>query len=59
MKNNNLFLDIKKHRLNLIYMQGCQLSQIIRATPDFEPYLPVSRLMSGISRIIAEVCYFL
>ena len=39
-------------------LQGCQLSRIIRETPDFEPYLPVSRLMSGISRIIAEVAIY-
>ena len=30
----------------------CQLSRIIRETPDFGPYLPVSRLESKISRII-------
>ena len=41
-----------------IKTQGCQLSQIIQETPDFELYLPVFRLMSGISRIIVEVCYF-
>ena len=40
-------------------LQYCQLSRIIRETPDFEPFLPVSRLESEISRIIAEVCYFL
>ena len=28
-------------------------------TPDFEPFLPVSRLESEISCIIAEVCNFL
>ncbi|CAH3150664.1 unnamed protein product, partial [Porites evermanni] len=39
--------------------QGCQLSQIIRETPDFKPFLPVSRLESEISRIIAEACHFL
>ena len=39
--------------------QCCQLSGIIRETPDFEPFLPVSRLESEISRIVAEVCYFL
>ena len=38
--------------------QGCQLSRIIRET-DFEPFIPVSRLESEISRIIAEVCHFL
>ena len=35
-------------------MQGCQLSRIIRETPDFEPFLPVSRLES---EMIAEVCH--
>ena len=35
--------------------QCCQLSQIIQETPDFVPYLPVSRLESDISWIIAEV----
>ena len=39
--------------------QGCQLSQIIRETPDFGPYLPDSRLESEISRIITEDCHFL
>ena len=29
--------------------------RIIRETPDFGPYSPVSRLESGISRIIAKV----
>ena len=42
-----------------IPVQGCQLSQIIPETPDFELFLPVSRLESEISRIIAEVCHFL
>ena len=42
-----------------IPVQGCQLSRIIQETPDFEPFLPVSRLESEISRIIAEVCHFL
>ena len=42
-----------------LLQQGCQLSQIIRETPDFKPFLPVSRLESEISRIIAEVCHFL
>ena len=40
-------------------MQCCQLSQMIWETPDFEPFLPVSKLESEISRIIAEVCNFL
>ena len=39
-------------------LQYCQLSQIIRETPDFRPYLPVSRLESEISWI-TEVCHFL
>ena len=39
--------------------QGCQLSKIIRETPDFEPFLSVSRLESQISRIIVEVFHFL
>ena len=42
-----------------IPVQDCQLSRIIRKTPDFELFLPVSRLESEISRIIAEVCHFL
>ena len=41
------------------HYQGCQLSRITRETPDFEPFLPVSRIESEISRIIAEVCNFL
>ena len=40
-------------------LQGCQLSQIIRETPDFEPFFPVSRLESEISRINAKVFHFL
>ena len=40
--------------------QCCKLSRIIWETPDFEPYyLPLSRLESEISRIIAKVCHFL
>ena len=35
---------------NLNGRQGCQLSRIIRESPDFEPYLPVSRFMSVMSR---------
>ena len=42
-----------------IATQGCQLSRIIRETPHFKPFLPVSRLESEISRIITEVCHFL
>ena len=38
--------------------QSCQLSRIIQETPDFGPYLPVSRLESDISRIIAKVAIF-
>ena len=43
----------------IIYTQCCQLSQIIQETPDFEPFLHVSRLESEISWIIAEVYNFL
>ena len=32
-----------------------QLSRIIRKTPDFGPYLPVSRWESNISRIIVKI----
>ena len=35
---------------NSLAYQGCQLSRIIQETPDFEPFLPVSRLESEISR---------
>ena len=35
--------------------QCCQLSRIIKVTPDFGPYLPVSKLESDISQIIAQV----
>ena len=34
-------------------------SRIILETPDFKPFLLVSRLESEISRIIAKVCHFL
>ena len=34
-------------------LQGCQLSWIIWESQDFEPYLPVSRFMSVISRFWA------
>ena len=47
------------YSLKMNILQCCQLSQIIRETPDFEPFLPVSRLESEICRIVAEVCYFL
>ena len=39
--------------------QCCHLSQIIRESPDFGPYFPVSRLESEISWKISEVCHFL
>ena len=43
-------------RSDLSYeMQCCQLSRIIRETPDFGLYLPVFRLESDISRIIGKV----
>ena len=45
--------------LDVCNVQCCQLSRIIQETPDFEPFLAVSRLESEISRIVAEVCYFL
>ena len=39
--------------------QCCQLPRIILETPDFGPYLPVSRYKEyEIGRIIAEVCNF-
>ena len=38
--------------------QCCQLSRIIRETPDLGLYLLVSRLEFEICRIIAEVCHF-
>ena len=37
--------------------QCCQFSWIIRDAPDFEPLLPVSRLESEISRIIAKFAF--
>ena len=40
-------------------LQGCQLSRIIRETPDFKLFLPVSRLESDISQIISKVCQIL
>ena len=43
----------------VLKLQCCQLSRIIWETPDFEPFLQVSRLESEISLIIAKVCYFL
>ena len=43
----------------IIHWQCCQLSQIIRETPDFELFLPVSRLESEISQIITQVFHFL
>ena len=49
----------QKVRYHAESMQCCQLSRIIRETPDFETLLPVSRLESEISRVIAEVCNFL
>ena len=51
--------------------QVCQLSRIIWESPDFEPYLPVSRFLSAdfelyfsrfmsvISWIIDEFCYLI
>ena len=40
------------------HSQCCQLSWMIRETPDFGLYLPVSRLQYEISQIIATVCHF-
>ena len=37
--------------------QCSQLSRIIQETPDFGPYLPVSRLEYEISRILTDVCH--
>ena len=42
-------------KIALLAASCCQLSQITRKTPDFGPYLPVSRLESDISWIIAKV----
>ena len=47
--------DVKE---TVCVIQCCQLSQIIQETPDFGPYLLVSRLELKISWIIAEVCHF-
>ena len=38
-----------------LYQQCCQFSQIIWETPDFGPYLPVSRLESDISWISTKL----
>ena len=39
----------------LTVMQCCHLSRIIQEPPDFGPYLPVSRLESDLSWMIAKV----
>ena len=49
----------KEVALQVILLQFCQLPWIIRETPDFGPYLPVSTLESEISWIITKVCHFL
>jgi len=36
---------------------GRQLFRVIQETPEFEAYLPVSRLESEISLIIDKVCH--
>ena len=54
-----MIFSINGDNRRLATLQGCQLSRIIRETPDFEPFLPVSRLESEISRIIAEARHFL
>ena len=43
------------HVKSLWIFQCCQISRIIQETPDFGPYLPVSRLESDISWIIAKI----
>ena len=43
------------HVMSLWIFQCCQLSRMICETPDLGPYLPVSRLESDISRIIAKI----
>ena len=56
---------IKEARFPFHFLSGeerhqcCQFSRIIQETPYFEPFLPVSRLESEISRTVAEVRYFL
>ena len=51
-------LGLKGLRM-VVTMQCCQLSRMIRETPDFRPYLPASRLKYEISRIIAiEVVFY-
>ena len=51
--------DLKPGSKFTCQFQCCQLSRIIRQTPDFEPYLLVSRLEPETSRIILKVCHFL
>ena len=41
-----------------VQYQGCQLYRLIRETPDFAPFIPVSRVESEFSQIIAEVSHF-
>ena len=53
------FHEIALYKTVIKSMQFCQLSRIIRETPDFEPYLPVSRLEAEISRIITKVCHLI
>ena len=43
------------HRHMVTKTSAVNSTEIIRETPDFELYLPVSRLESDISRIIAKV----
>ena len=48
------YMIISREELLQDWTQCCQLSKIIWEAPDFWPYLPVSRLESDISRIIAK-----
>ena len=55
-KQNSWWLCILIHPAVMTAVsQCCQLSCIIQETPDFGPYLPVSRSESVISWIIAKV----
>ena len=43
---------------NILQIQCCQLSWLVRETPALGAYLLVSRLEDEISRIITEFCHF-
>ena len=57
MMIQKLSLPTRNIWVKLQSLQCCQFSRIIQETPEFGPYLLVSRLEYEISRIFTEICH--